>query len=219
MSHLTLVIANKTYSSWSLRPWLAMRMAELPFAEVVIPLDQPTTRAEILKVSPSGRVPVLHHGALVIWDSLAIIEYVAELAPAAQLWPNDRAARALARSVSAEMHAGFAALRAQLPMNVRARIPLTALSPEVTEDVARVTALWRDCRGRFGAGGDFLFGTFTAADAMFAPVVTRFQTYGIEVDPVCRAYCDAMLALPAMEQWISAAMAEPWTIAKYERHS
>lgn len=219
MSNLTLVIANKTYSSWSLRPWLAMRMADLPFAELVIPLDQPTTRAEILKVSPSGRVPTLHHGPLVIWESLAIIEYVAELAPAAQLWPADAAARALARAVSAEMHAGFAALRTQLPMNVRARKPLTALSPEVTEDVARITALWRDCRCRFGADGDFLFGTFTAADAMFAPVVTRFQSYGVEVDAVSRAYCDAIMALPAMQQWISAAMAEPWTIAKYERPS
>jgi glutathione S-transferase len=216
MAEMTLAIGNKAYSSWSLRPWLAMTVAGLDFNEVVIPLYQPTTREEILRFSPSGKVPALRHGDVVVWESLAIIEYVAELFPQANLWPQARAARAHARSVASEMHGGFSALRSQLPMNVRVHRPKPSLPADVAEDVARVTALWRDCRSRFGAGGPFLFGAFGAADAMFAPVVTRFETYGVAIDDEARAYCKAVLALPAMRAWYAAAAAEPWSIAKFE---
>lgn len=216
MADLRLIIANKTYSSWSLRAWLAVTMAGLDFDEVVIPLDQPTTRADILRFSPSGKVPALQHGDVLVWDLLAIIEYVAELSPQASLWPEDRAARAHARSVAAEMHSGFTALRAQLPMNMRVERPKSSLSAEVTDDVTRICTLWRDCRARFGAGGPFLFGAPGAADAMFAPVATRFITYGVAVDDGAAAYCEAVLALPAMKEWSAAAATEPWTIAKYE---
>ncbi len=216
MDRLTLVIGNKNYSSWSLRAWLALEHTGAAFDELRIALDTPTTRADILRHSPAGRVPVLHDGEVTVWESLAICEYLAERFPHARLWPADPAARALARAASAEMHAGFAALRQAMPMNCRAHLPGKGRAPGVDDDIARVRDIWRDCRARFGAGGDMLFGQFTAADAMFAPVVSRFQTYGVSLDPVSRAYADAVSALPAMEAWTAAARAEPERIEREE---
>lgn len=218
MSTLTLVIANKAYSSWSLRPWLALRMAGLAFEEVVIPLRQPETKAEIAKHSGAGKVPVLHDGGITVWESLAILEYIAERAPEAGLWPVEIHARAAARAISAEMHAGFTALRSQMPMNVRASLPGRGRTPEVAAEIARITEIWRSCRTRFGDAGPFLFGRFTNADAMFAPVVTRFRTYGVEaeVDDVSKAYIASVLSLPPMLEWVAAAKVEPWSIADYE---
>jgi len=216
MADMTLVIGNRNYSSWSLRPWLAMRVGGLDFAELVIPLDRPDTGARIAEHGPAGRVPVLHHGSVTVWESLAICEYVAEITPGAGLWPDDPAARAVARAVSAEMHAGFGALRAALPMNVRARRPGVPVAAAVRTDIERIGRLWRDCRDRFGAGGDYLFGRFSIADAMFAPVASRFRTYDVSLGSVERAYCDAVHALPAMAEWAAAAAAEPWTIEAEE---
>jgi glutathione S-transferase len=216
VSELTLVIANKAYSSWSLRPWLALMHAGAMFEEIVIPLRRPETADAIARHTPAGKVPVLRHGEAVIWESIAILEYVAELCPDAGLWPAERAARGHARAISAEMHAGFTALRANMPMNVRASLPGRGRTPEVARDIARITALWRDCRARFGEGGPFLFGTFGNADAMYAPVVTRFQTYGVELDPVSRAYADAILHHPAMRIWYEGAHGEEWVIGDYE---
>jgi glutathione S-transferase len=212
---LTLVVGNKNYSSWSLRPWLALRQAQIDFDEIVIPLYQAESKAALLRHSPAGRVPVLVHGDRTIWDSLAILEYLAETFPAARHWPEDAAARALARCIAAEMHAGFAALRAGLPMNLREHRPGRPRSAAVGADIARITAIWRDCRTRFGDRGPFLFGAFTAADAMYAPVATRFCTYGVELDPTCRAYADAVLALPAFQEWQAAAQEEPWVITRF----
>ncbi|WP_042689531.1 glutathione S-transferase family protein [Azospirillum sp. B506] len=212
MSDLILVMGNKAYSSWSLRPWLALKQAGLPFAETLIPLRQPDTAARIAEHSPSGRVPCLVHDGLAIWDSLAICEYVAELAPDARLWPADRAARAVARSVAAEMHSGFVSLRTTMSMDLKRDRKGEGMTAATAADIARIEALWADARARFGvpAGGPFLFGAFTVADAMFAPVVTRLETYGVAVSPVSRAYMDAVLALPAMRDWIAAAKDEPW---------
>ena len=207
MTPLTLVIGNKNYSSWSLRPWLAMKQAGLDFVEVRIPLDTPETRARISRYSPSGRVPVLIHDDLTIWDSLAICEYLAEQFPGHGL-PEDRAARAIARSVSAEMHSGFSNLRQHMPMDCRARLPGQGRVPGVQSDIDRVTEIWRTCRQQFGAGGDFLFGQFTLADAMYAPVVSRFVTYSVELDETAKAYADAVWSLPAMQEWVAAAAAE-----------
>jgi glutathione S-transferase len=216
LSDLTLVIGNKNYSSWSLRPWLAMTMAGLDFREVVIPLRQPETAAAIARYSPSGKVPVLCHGTLTVWESIAILEYAAELAPAAQLWPADPAARALARAVAAEMHAGFAALRSQMPMNVRARRLGREIAAAVAGDIDRICAIWRHCRDRFACDGPFLFGRFSNADAMYAPVVSRFATYGVAVDALCREYCEAILGLAPMQAWTDAAAVEPWIMANNE---
>ncbi|NEQ25922.1 MAG: glutathione S-transferase family protein, partial [Microcoleus sp. SIO2G3] len=187
-----------------LRPWLAMKQAGLDFAEIRIPLDTPTSHQEIRRYSPSGRVPVLLHNDLTIWESLAICEYVAErFAP--NLWHEDTAARAVARSVSAEMHAGFASLRQNMPMDCRARHPGLGMNASVQADVDRITAIWRECREKFGDGGDLLFGHFTIADAMFAPVVSRFITYDVQLDSVAQAYAEAVWALPAMQEWVLAA--------------
>jgi glutathione S-transferase len=212
MPSLTLVIGNKNYSSWSLRAWLALSHVGVSFREIVIPLQAPDTREQILAHSPSGRVPVLRHDDLVVWDSMAIGEHLAEAFPDARLWPDDRAARATARAVSAEMHSGFAALRAAMPMNARARLPGYGRTPASLVDIDRVRALWRDCRGRFGGGGPFLFGRFSLADAMYAPVVLRFRTYEVALGDVERAYSDAVLALPSMQKWMSAAEAEEGTV-------
>jgi glutathione S-transferase len=172
MSPLTLVIGNKNYSSWSLRAWLALEHSGVSYREIVIPLGQPDTLARLLEQSPSGRVPVLVHDGVTIWDSLAIGEHLAEALPAAKLWPEDRAARAVARSVSAEMHSGFAGLRSCMPMNVRAKMPGLGRTPASLRDIERVRAIWTDCRHRFGQGGPFLFGRFSIADAAYAPVVS-----------------------------------------------
>jgi glutathione S-transferase len=201
-----LVIGNKNTSSWSLRPWLAMRHAGISFGEVNIELRKPETQAHILRYSPSGRVPTLLAGELVIWDSLAILEYLAEAHPEARLWPHPREARALARSAAAEMHSGFAALRQHCPMDFLARLPMATLPDEVAAEVRRIVALWADCRRRHGAPGPFLFGAFSAADAMYAPVASRFRTYLPDLsaygdDGTAQAYVDALFALPAMAEW------------------
>jgi glutathione S-transferase len=175
MSTYTLVIGNKNYSSWSLRPWLAMKMAGASFQEIVIPLRQQTTAADIARHSPAGKVPVLHDGEITVWESIAILEYLSEAMPEARLWPKDQEARAVARAVSAEMHAGFVALRTHMPMNIRASKPGRGRTPEVEMDIRRIVTLWEDCRARFGEGGPFLFGGFSNADAMYAPVVTTLQ--------------------------------------------
>ncbi len=204
---LTLHVGNKRYSSWSLRPYLALAHTGLAFETQVILLDRPTTRAEIAAVNPAGRLPVLHHDGLVIWDSIAICEYLHELAPAAQLWPADRARRARARAISAEMHAGFTALRSNMPMDLCADLSGQGHTPEALADARRVFEIWREALG--ASGGPFLFGAFTIADAMFAPVTTRFLTYGVELDATCRAYVDAIAALPAMVAWRRDAATEP----------
>jgi glutathione S-transferase len=214
---LTLILGSKNYSSWSLRAWLVLELAELEFEEVTIQLDRPETRGEILRYSPSGRVPALRDGELAVWDSLAIAEYVAERHPEARLWPQDAGARAIARAVTAEMHSGFQALRSNMPMNIRRAAPGEGRGPGVDEDIARVTAIWRECRERFGAGGPFLFGERTIADAFYAPVVTRFNTYGVQLDDTCAAYARAVWELPAMQEWRRAAEAERHPISKYDR--
>jgi glutathione S-transferase len=208
-----LVIGNKNGSSWSLRPWLAMTHAGLPFAEVNIDLRAPDAKARILAHSPAGKVPALIVDGEVIWDSLAIIEFLAEAHPEAALWPASRVARAVARSISAEMHSGFQELRNQCPMDFLARTPKPDLSAEVAADVRRIVSIWRDCRHRFGAEGPFLFGQFSAADAMYAPVASRFRTYLPDLAPhgddgTARVYVDTLFALPAMAQWEREARAE-----------
>lgn len=208
MTSLILVIGNKNHSSWSLRPWLALKAAGLAFEERLIGLRRPETKAEILRYSPSGKLPLLIDGALSVWDSLAICEYVAERAPQAGLWPEAADARAVARAVAAEMHSGFMPLRRDYSMDISRRFPDQG-SPEAKADALRVQEIWRDCRARFGQSrGDFLFGGFGIADCMYAPVVTRFRTYGIALDPVSQAYCDAVMAHPAMREWCQAAEQE-----------
>ena len=217
MDNLTLVIGNKNYSSWSLRPWLALRHAAIAFTERLIPLSDEHWNEAITAVSPSRRVPVLLHGERTVWESLAILEYIHELFPEAGLWPADRDARAAARAVACEMHAGFGALRSHMPMNLRRRDGAgKGRGPGVAEDIARVCEIWRDCRDRYGAGGDFLFGAFGAADAMFAPVVTRLDTYGVGLDDACAEYSRAVRSLPAFVEWRDAACREPWVLAEEE---
>lgn len=212
MSDLTLVIGNKNYSSWSLRPWLALKAAGQSFDERLIVLRRPETKAEILMQSAAGKLPVLKHGDLTIWESLAICEYVAETWPEARLLPEDARARAVARSVMSEMHAGFANLRRELPMDINKLSPLAqnGVTPgeETRLEIARVQQVWQDCRGRFGRDGEFLFGRFGIADAMYAPVATRFRTYGVAMDPVSEAYVNAIYAMPAMQDWCAAAAKE-----------
>ena len=205
MSRLTIVIGSKRLSSWSLRGWLALKLSGARFDEVVIPLDQPSTRQRILEHAPAGRVPILKDGAVTVWESLAICEYLAERSPKAGLWPEGAEARAHARVVAAEMHAGFADLRRDMPMDCPARRPGEGQTPGALADIARVSEIWRDCRRRFGSGGDFLFGRPGAADAMYAPVVSRFVTYDVPLDEVSAAYREAVLALPAMREWLAAA--------------
>jgi glutathione S-transferase len=204
---LTLYVGSKRYSSWSLRPYLALAQSGAAFETSTIFLDQPDSKDRIAKVNPAGRVPVLHHDDLVIWDSLAICEYVHELYPGANLWPADRRVRARARSVAAEMHSSFGALRRDMPMDVIADKTGQGHTAEALEDARRVMAIWREELAT--SKGPFLFGAFSIADAMFAPVTTRFTTYGVDLDPTCRAYCDAVQALPAFQQWKRDADAEP----------
>ena len=209
-----LVVGDKNTSSWSLRPWLALRHAGISFGEINIKLRQPDTKAQILRYSPAGKVPtLLIDDGQAIWDSLAILEYLAEAHPEARLWPDRREGRALARSVSAEMHSGFAALREHCPMELLARTPMAELPDAVAAEVRRIVALWQDCRRRFGASGPLLFGGFTAADAMYAPVATRFRTYLPDLAPygddgTAQAYVDALFALPAMAEWEAGAHRE-----------
>ena len=214
---LTLVIGNKNYSSWSMRPWLALKAACIAFDEVQIPLyTGAADKQRILDVTPSGKVPALVDGDITVWDSLAIIEYAAERFPHAGLWPQDRASRTHARSISAEMHSGFAALRNECGMNLHRPVGAKPLSESARADIARVQQIWSDCRARYGRAGPYLFGAFSAADAMYAPVVHRFRTYAIDVAPAVRDYMAAMNALPAFAEWTSAALAETLVIEKFE---
>jgi glutathione S-transferase len=197
---LTLVIGSKTFSSWSLRPWLVLKQTGIPFTELVIVLNQVSTREQIRQFSPSGRVPVLLHGENRIWDSLAIAEYLAEVYPDRQLWPAHRDDRARARCVSAEMHSGFASLRQQMPMNVTKRWPFPALTDDTQGDLKRIFDIWNECLAR--SKGPFLFGNFSIADAMYAPVVTRLTSYSIALTGAIEDYVDTIQALPSMKEWI-----------------
>jgi glutathione S-transferase len=212
----TLVLGNKAYSSWSLRPWIALKQAGIAFDEIMVQIGTEGTGDLIRKHSPAGKVPVLKDGDLTVWDSLAIIEYVAEKFPDAGIWPKDQQARALARSISAEMHSGFVPLRNLCNMNTRKHYPGFALTPDVEENVARIDQIWTETRAAHGKSGPFLFGVWTGADAMYAPVVTRFKTYDVKVSEPAREYLEAVLALPAMRDWYAAGAAETTVIEKYE---
>src|SRR5215471_162070 len=213
---LKLIIGNKNYSSWSLRPWIAMKVAGIAFDEEVISLDAKDFKSRVTKISGTGKVPALADGKVQVWESLAILEYLAEKHPDARLWPADPAPRALARAIAAEMHAGFVPLRRHLPMNMWRPVIRRELPPEAQSNVRRIEAMWTDCRARYGTGGAFLFGAFGAADAMYAPVVSRFHTYAVEVGPVARTYMDAVMALPAWQEWYAAALKEEWLLEEDE---
>lgn len=208
----TLILGNRVYSSWSLRGWLLARQAGIAFDEVMIPLRTPDTARLIRQHSPSGKVPTLVDGSLAIWDSLAIAEYLAEKFPDAGIWPADSVARAVARCVSAEMHSGFQALRQAWPMNLRRTGPKLVPSDAVAADIARIVAIWADCRARFGHDDAFLFGAWSAADAFYAPVVTRFASFGADLDTDAAAYCRAVVEHPWMREWAGGAAKEAWTI-------
>src|ERR1700712_2039524 len=214
---LTLVIGNKNYSSWSMRPWVALKACGIAFDEVFISLSTgDADKKRILDFSRWGKVPVLVDGDVTVWDSLAILEYAAERFPEANLWPQDRASRAHARSISAEMHSGFAALREECGMNLHRPVAAKALSAAATADIARIQEMWTECRQRYGKMGPYLFGAFSGADAMYAPVVHRFRTYAIDVAPEVRDYMATMMALPAFQEWTRAALAETLVIEKFE---
>jgi glutathione S-transferase len=214
---LTLVIGNKNYSSWSMRPWLALKANNIAFDEVMIPLyTGDADKQRILGFTRSGKVPALIDGDITVWDSLAIIEYLAERFPQTDLWPLDRASRAHARSICAEMHSGFAALRDECGMNLHRPVGVKSLSGNARADIARIQQIWSDCRERHGKSGPYLFGAFSGADAMYAPVVHRFRTYAIEVTPGVRDYMSAMSSLPAFQQWTSAGLAETLVIENFE---
>jgi glutathione S-transferase len=213
---LKLIIGNKNYSSWSLRPWLAMKVANIPFEEEVISLDASDFKTRVSAFSGSGKVPVLVDQNIHVWESLAILEYLAERFPQAKLWPDEPVARAKARAIAAEMHAGFVPLRRHLPMNMRRPVLRRELNVEAQTNVQRIQAIWTDCRTKFAAGGAFLFGAFGAADAMYAPVVSRFHTYDVTVGALCRAYMEAVMALPAWSEWRAAALAEAWVLPEDE---
>jgi glutathione S-transferase len=219
---LALVIGNKNYSSWSMRPWVLMREAKIPFEEVPLKFDESgggLRVAGIERYSAAGKVPVLLIDGEPVWDTLAICETVADLYPAKQLWPQDERARRVARSVCAEMHSGFQALRGAMPMNIRGRYPGKGLNEKSGKDVQRVVAIWSDCRVRFGKGGPFLFGAFGIPDAFYAPVVMRFQTYAVEVPPAVRAYCEAVQSLAAVREWCDAARREIEFVAEDEPYA
>jgi glutathione S-transferase len=216
MAARILVIGNRNYSSWSMRPWLFMKQHGIAFEEVYIPLYQANSKERLLRHSPSGKVPVLIEGETRVWDSLAILEHLAEAHPRTRAWPADPVARAAARSVCAEMHSGFPALRGRLSMNVRTVFAPRTWPAEVDEEIERIQSLWQSCRQRHGAEGPFLFGRFSAADAMYAPVVWRFTGYSVPLAPAARDYCDAMLSLPPMQEWQAAARAEAETLPQFE---
>jgi glutathione S-transferase len=218
---MKLVIGNKAYSSWSLRPWIAMRQLGLAFEEVLVPLQQPGTRDEILKHTPNGLVPALVDGDITVFETIAILEYLNDHYANGTLWPQERSARAHARSVAAEMHGGFAAFRRDCPFNIRRAVKKHIPSPDGMRAAERIDAIWQDCRARFGGsqergGGPFLFGAFSAADAMYAPVVNRFHIYDVPRSGVAQAYMEAVMALPAWAEWAAAAAAETWVIASSE---
>ena len=212
---LTLIIGNKNYSSWSMRPWVAMTAFGIPFQEVRVLLDQRDTATKIAAYSACGRVPVLLAGEMTIWDSLAICEYLAEQFPDKHLWPQDVAARAMARCVCAEMHSGFAGLRTDMSMNIKANLPGRGRTPAAQADIGRISEIWEECLSRFGHH-QFLFGDFSIADAYFAPVVMRFRTYGVSLAPALNAYCERVQAHPAVARWITEALAETETAPKHD---
>jgi len=215
---LSLLIGNKAYSSWSLRPWLLLKQFGIPFEETLVPLYGPESKEKLLAFSPAGKVPALRCDDSLVWDSLAIVECVAERYPDLAIWPRDPAARALARSLAAEMHSGFTALRGEFPTNFRRPPrPVGAPSPAAAADIARIDAAWRDARARFGSEGPFLFGAFSAADAMFAPVVCRFSTYVLDVSTKAQDYMRAIETLPAYREWVESGRAEPWVLEKFEK--
>jgi glutathione S-transferase len=213
---MKLIIGNKNYSSWSFRPWIAMKVAGIAFDEQVISFNDPDFKPTVLAVSRTGKVPALDDDGVHVWESLAILEYLADKFSRAGLWPSDLGARAHARTISAEMHAGFLALRRECPMNFWRPVLRRDLSPDAAGNVARIDAMWTDCRARFGQGGPFLFGSFGAADGMFAPIVSRFHTYAVEVGAVSRAYMAAVMDLPAWREWKDAALKEPWVVPEDE---
>ena len=212
---LTLVIGNKNYSSWSMRPWLALVAFGIPFKEVMVLLDRDDTATNIAAYSACGKVPVLLAGTITVWDSLAICEYLAEQFPELHLWPQDVAARATARSVCAEMHSGFGGLRSAMSMNIKARFPGRGRTAAAQADIGRISEIWEECLSRFGHH-EFLFGEFSIADAFFAPVVMRFRTYGVALAPALNAYCERVLAHPAVARWISEALAETEVAPKHD---
>lgn len=213
---LQLTIANKLYSSWSMRPWLVLHAFKIPFREHIIPLRQETSKALLAEYAPSGKVPVLNDEGLQIWESLAIIEYLAEQYPDHMIWPRSRAARAHARAISNEMHGGFMPLRQGCPMNLGTRFKTPEMTEALKANVDRVEQIWAEAIKKYQSDGPFLYGSFTAADAMYAPVVTRLDSYQIPVRPETRAYMDAILAHPSMVAWKDAALIEPWSIEDYE---
>jgi glutathione S-transferase len=212
---LTLVIGNKNYSSWSMRPWLALVAFGIPFKEVMVLLDRADTASNIAAHSAGGKVPVLLAGLTTVWDSLAICEYLAEQFPEQHLWPQDVAARATARAICAEMHSGFGGLRSAMSMNIKARFPGRGRTAAAQADIGRISEIWEECLSRFGHH-EFLFGDFSIADAFFAPVVMRFRTYGVALAPALNAYCERVLAHPAVARWISEALAETEAAAKHD---
>jgi glutathione S-transferase len=214
---LQLVIGNKNYSSWSMRPWVALKAGNIAFEEVFIPLyTGAADKQRILGFSRGGKVPILIDGDITVWDSLAIVEYAAERFPEAKLWPEDRARRAHARSISAEMHSGFMALRNECGMNLHQPVRKKLLSDAARADIARIQQSWSECREHYAGSGPYLFGAFSAADAMYAPVVHRFLTYEIDVTPEVRSYMDAMQVQPAFRQWTEQALAETILIERFE---
>jgi glutathione S-transferase len=216
---LELVIGNKNYSSWSMRPWVLLRQAQIPFQEVQLKFDQDTKVVGIEKYSAARKVPVLLVDGEPVWDTLAICETVAELFPQKHLWPEDERARRVARSACAEMHSGFQALRGKMPMNIRGRHPGKGMTPESRKDIDRVIALWTECRNRFGGAGNFLFGRFSIPDAFYAPVVMRFRTYDVELPPLAQAYCEAVRSLAAVREWVEAALRETEFVAADEPYA
>jgi glutathione S-transferase len=214
MSDLMLVIGNKNYSSWSLRPWILLKHLGLPFQEKVIRLQTPEFKDEVAKYGPSGRVPILKHGHVTVWDSLAICEYLAEIS--GKGWPKNPEARAVARSVCAEMHSGFSNLRMEWPMNARARNRRAPMTPGLESDIDRIQEIWLDCRRRFGSSGPWLFGEYSIADAMYAPVVLRFNTYGTQINETTRWYIAAAIEDSALQEWVLGAKQEPWMIEESE---
>jgi glutathione S-transferase len=218
MVDFKLIMGNRNYSPWSLSAWLTAKSAGMDFDEVVIPLNEGTTRQEILRYWYNGKVPILQHGEITIWESISICEYIAEIYPEAGLWPLEIRARAVARSLSSEVHSGFRSLREHMPMNVRSQFPSEGRIMCVQEEINRVLAIWRRCRERYGRdhGGPFLFGSFSIVDALFAPIVSQFKTYSVDLDDIEKEYSDAILNLPPMGVWIKASQDEPMVIDKFE---
>lgn len=217
MPNLTLIIGNKNYSSWSFRPWVLLKQKNVPFTEIRVPLCTPEWDEKIQQYSPSRKVPALQDGDLSIWDSLAICEYLADIFPGKNLWPAAIPDRAVARAISAEMHSSFVDLRSNMTLNCRAHLPGIGMTPGVATDIQRITRIWRECRSRFGQRGEFLFGEFSIADAMYAPVALRFITYAVNLDDVSAAYVNAIHQLPATQEWLAAARVETEILPQYEK--